>query len=172
MSENTLNYHWGKHHRAYCDNLNGQIAGTDLDGKTLEEIVLATWNGGKPTAAFNNAAQVSWGGWGGEKAAAGPAGRPACPVSCPTDRCPAPYVLTVRDDTLLARRDDRCSRRAPRAVGANISLYSPRPPSCPLSLHPPNLLPPHFLPQALPPLASLPPPPPPRYGITLSSGSR
>ena len=58
MSENTLNFHWGKHHRAYVDNLNGHIKGTDLESKSLEEIVVASWNNGSPTASFNNAAQV------------------------------------------------------------------------------------------------------------------
>eukprot|EP00775_Hariotina_reticulata_P013216 gene13216-13347_t len=58
MSKQTLEFHWGKHHRAYVDNMNKQIAGTELDGKTLEEIVLASWNNGSPTPVFNNAAQV------------------------------------------------------------------------------------------------------------------
>lgn len=58
MSKDTLEYHWGKHHRAYVDNMNKQIAGSDLENKTLEEIVLASWNGGSPTPVFNNAAQV------------------------------------------------------------------------------------------------------------------
>ena len=53
-----MELHWGKHHRAYVTNLNGQIKGTDLESKSLEEIVKATWGGGKPTPAFNNAAQV------------------------------------------------------------------------------------------------------------------
>ena len=53
-----LRAHTGKHHRAYVDNMNKQIAGTDLEGKSLEEIVLASWNGGSPTPVFNNAAQV------------------------------------------------------------------------------------------------------------------
>lgn len=48
----------GKHHRAYVDNMNKQIAGTELEGKSLEEIVLASWNKGNPTPVFNNAAQV------------------------------------------------------------------------------------------------------------------
>eukprot|EP00879_Flechtneria_rotunda_P008577 GHRR01008987.1.p1 GENE.GHRR01008987.1~~GHRR01008987.1.p1 ORF type:complete len:204 (+),score=75.31 GHRR01008987.1:145-756(+) len=48
----------GKHHRAYVDNMNKQIAGTELEGKSLEEIVLSSWNSGKPTPVFNNAAQV------------------------------------------------------------------------------------------------------------------
>jgi Fe-Mn family superoxide dismutase len=39
------------------NNLNGQIAGTDLEKLPLEEVMLKAWNGGKPTPAFNNAAQ-------------------------------------------------------------------------------------------------------------------
>jgi len=58
MSKKTFEFHWGKHHRAYVDNLNKQIAGTPLENKTLEEIVTETWNNGKPTPAFNNAAQI------------------------------------------------------------------------------------------------------------------
>jgi superoxide dismutase len=50
--------HTGKHHRAYVDNMNKQIAGTELEGKSLEEIVMASWNNGSPTPVFNNAAQV------------------------------------------------------------------------------------------------------------------
>jgi len=38
--------------------MNKQIAGTDLEKKSLEEIVLASWNKGSPTPVFNNAAQV------------------------------------------------------------------------------------------------------------------
>jgi Fe-Mn family superoxide dismutase len=58
MSKQTLEFHWGKHHRTYVDNMNKQIAGTDLDGKSLPEIVVASWNKGSPTPVFNNAAQV------------------------------------------------------------------------------------------------------------------
>ena len=53
-----MEYHWGKHHRTYVDNLNKQIAGGELDGKSIEEIVKATWGGGKPKPEFNNAAQT------------------------------------------------------------------------------------------------------------------
>jgi hypothetical protein len=62
MSKQTFEFHWGKHHRAYVDNLNKQIAGKDWDKKTLEEIVFASWNNGTPSPEFNNAAQVGWGG--------------------------------------------------------------------------------------------------------------
>uniref|UniRef100_A0A3Q7GUW9 superoxide dismutase n=1 Tax=Solanum lycopersicum TaxID=4081 RepID=A0A3Q7GUW9_SOLLC len=58
MSSRTFEFHWGKHHRAYVDNLNKQIDGTELDGKTLEDIILVTYNNGAPLPAFNNAAQA------------------------------------------------------------------------------------------------------------------
>jgi len=53
LSEETLEYHHGKHHNAYVTNLNGLVEGTDLAGKSLEEIILAADGG-----VFNNAAQV------------------------------------------------------------------------------------------------------------------
>jgi Fe-Mn family superoxide dismutase len=58
MSKQTFEFHWGKHHKAYVDNLNIQIKDKVYDTKTLEEIVVGAWNGGSPTAEFNNAAQV------------------------------------------------------------------------------------------------------------------
>ncbi|KAL4421987.1 hypothetical protein ABPG77_011010 [Micractinium sp. CCAP 211/92] len=58
MSKSTFEFHYGKHHAAYVNNLNGQIAGKDLESLSIEEVMLKTWNGGKPTPEFNNAAQV------------------------------------------------------------------------------------------------------------------
>ncbi|XP_024991353.1 superoxide dismutase [Fe], chloroplastic [Cynara cardunculus var. scolymus] len=58
MSKETLEYHWGKHHRAYVDNLNKQIEGTELDGMSLESIISASYNKGDILPAFNNAAQI------------------------------------------------------------------------------------------------------------------
>ena len=58
MSKDTLEFHWGKHHRTYVDNLNKQIAGNDLESLSLEEIVVATYNKGDLLPPFNNAAQV------------------------------------------------------------------------------------------------------------------
>lgn len=59
MSRETLDYHWGKHHRTYVENLNKQIVGTDLDTLPLEEVVLLSYNRGNMLPAFNNAAQVN-----------------------------------------------------------------------------------------------------------------
>lgn len=58
MSRETLEYHWGKHHRTYVENLNKQINGTELDGMSLEDIILVTYNNGNILPQFNNAAQV------------------------------------------------------------------------------------------------------------------
>lgn len=53
ISKQTLEFHHGKHLQAYVDNLNKLIAGTELEGKTLEEIVKASTGG-----VFNNAGQI------------------------------------------------------------------------------------------------------------------
>lgn len=53
ISEETLDFHYGKHHLAYVNNLNKLIEGTDLATQSLEEII-KTSSGG----IFNNAAQV------------------------------------------------------------------------------------------------------------------
>ncbi|MFC7049330.1 superoxide dismutase [Fe] [Emcibacter nanhaiensis] len=53
ISKETLEYHYGKHHNTYVVKLNGLIEGTELAGKSLEEIVKASSGG-----VFNNAAQV------------------------------------------------------------------------------------------------------------------
>jgi Fe-Mn family superoxide dismutase len=53
ISENTLNYHYGKHHNAYVVNLNKLITGTKFEGQALEEIIKNSDGG-----IFNNAAQV------------------------------------------------------------------------------------------------------------------
>lgn len=58
ISAKTIGFHYGKHHKAYVDNLNKLIAGTGFEGLPLEEIVKKT--AGKPEHAgiFNNAAQA------------------------------------------------------------------------------------------------------------------
>lgn len=54
LSEETLNYHYGKHHQAYVDKLNELIAGTQFENLSLDEIVQQAPLG----PIFNNAAQV------------------------------------------------------------------------------------------------------------------
>ncbi|MGK2286621.1 superoxide dismutase [Pedomonas sp. V897] len=58
MSANTLGFHHGKHHAAYVTNLNNLIKGTDLENKSLEEIILAVAGDASKAGIFNNAAQV------------------------------------------------------------------------------------------------------------------
>ena len=54
MSAETFEYHYGKHHQGYVDKLNKAVAGTDNEGKSLEEVISAAeLNSG----LFNNAAQ-------------------------------------------------------------------------------------------------------------------
>ena len=58
ISAETLSFHYGKHHKAYVDNLNKLVAGTDLSETPLETLIKAV--AGKPDKAgvFNNAAQI------------------------------------------------------------------------------------------------------------------
>lgn len=74
ISRTTIEFHYGKHHRTYVDNLNKLIAGTEFETMTLDEIVKHSEGG-----VFNNAAQVwnhnfYWNSLGGE--------RNDCPFGC------------------------------------------------------------------------------------------
>lgn len=53
MSEQAFEYHHGKHHKTYVDNLNKLIEGTEFEDSSLEEIIRRSSG-----AIFNNAAQV------------------------------------------------------------------------------------------------------------------
>ena len=53
ISANTLSFHHGKHLQAYVDNLNKLLAGTEWEGKPLEQIVRTSTG-----AIFNNAGQI------------------------------------------------------------------------------------------------------------------
>ena len=53
LSPETFEYHYGKHHKAYVDNLNKMIDGTAHAGSSLEEIIMSSEGG-----MFNNAAQI------------------------------------------------------------------------------------------------------------------
>lgn len=54
ISEETLEYHYGKHHATYVSKLNGLIPGTEFENASLEEIIKNAPAGG----VFNNAAQI------------------------------------------------------------------------------------------------------------------
>ncbi|WP_165856702.1 superoxide dismutase [Marinobacter sp. JSM 1782161] len=54
ISQETLEYHYGKHHQTYVTKLNGMVEGTENADKSLEEIIKSAGPGG----LFNNAAQV------------------------------------------------------------------------------------------------------------------
>jgi Fe-Mn family superoxide dismutase len=52
ISAETIEYHYGKHHKAYVDNLNKLILGTEFEKMSLEEIIKKASG-----SVFNNAAQ-------------------------------------------------------------------------------------------------------------------
>ena len=58
ISANTLDFHYGKHHKAYVDNGGKLIAGTDLEPLSLEEIIRKTAGDAAKAGIFNNVAQV------------------------------------------------------------------------------------------------------------------
>lgn len=58
ISERTMEFHYGKHHKAYVDNLNKQIAGTHFEQMSLEEIIRKTAGKTEYAGIFNNAAQA------------------------------------------------------------------------------------------------------------------
>jgi Fe-Mn family superoxide dismutase len=58
ISAKTLNFHHGKHHRGYVENVNKMIVGTELADLRLYEIVIATAGKADRASIFNNAAQA------------------------------------------------------------------------------------------------------------------
>ena len=53
ISQETLEYHYGKHHQTYVTNLNNLVPGTEFENASLEDIVMKSSGG-----VFNNAAQI------------------------------------------------------------------------------------------------------------------
>ena len=53
ISGETIDYHYGKHHKTYVDNLNKMIEGTEFADMALEDIIRKSQGG-----MFNNAAQI------------------------------------------------------------------------------------------------------------------
>jgi Fe-Mn family superoxide dismutase len=58
MKAETFEYHYGKHHKAYVDNLNKLTDGTELADKSLEEVIQISFKDSSKAGIFNNAAQV------------------------------------------------------------------------------------------------------------------
>jgi superoxide dismutase, Fe-Mn family len=58
ISAQTLGFHYGKHHKAYVDNLNKLVAGTEFEGQPLEAIIKATAGKADKAPLFNNSAQI------------------------------------------------------------------------------------------------------------------
>ena len=58
ISANTLSFHYGKHHKAYVDNLNKLVAGTEYESAPLEKIIMETAGKADKAGVFNNAAQI------------------------------------------------------------------------------------------------------------------
>jgi superoxide dismutase, Fe-Mn family len=53
ISARTIEFHYGKHHQAYVNNLNNLVKGTEFENAKLEEIIKKASGG-----IFNNAAQI------------------------------------------------------------------------------------------------------------------
>jgi Fe-Mn family superoxide dismutase len=58
ISENTINFHYGKHHQTYVTNFNNLLKDTDLIGKSLEEVIKISAVDKTKAGIFNNSAQV------------------------------------------------------------------------------------------------------------------
>ena len=58
ISANTLSFHYGKHHKAYVDNLNNLVKGTPFESASLEAIITETAGKADKAGIFNNAAQI------------------------------------------------------------------------------------------------------------------
>ncbi|HQJ10210.1 MAG TPA: superoxide dismutase, partial [Deltaproteobacteria bacterium] len=58
ISARTLEFHHGKHHKAYVDTTNKLVSGTDLENAPLETIIQKAAADPTKTTLFNNSAQV------------------------------------------------------------------------------------------------------------------
>jgi superoxide dismutase, Fe-Mn family len=58
MSEQTFDFHHGRHHQAYVTNLNNLIKDSPLASQSLEELITGSYKDTTKTGVFNNAAQV------------------------------------------------------------------------------------------------------------------
>jgi Fe-Mn family superoxide dismutase len=58
MSEQTFDFHHGRHHQAYVTNLNNLIKDSPLERQSLEDLIKGSYKDTTKTGVFNNAAQV------------------------------------------------------------------------------------------------------------------
>jgi superoxide dismutase, Fe-Mn family len=58
ISGKVIEFHYGKHHKTYVDKTNELVKGTELQGKSLEDIIRATYGKADKTPLYNAASQV------------------------------------------------------------------------------------------------------------------
>jgi Fe-Mn family superoxide dismutase len=58
ISEKTVSFHYGKHHKGYIDKTNELVKGTEFAGKALADIVSATYGKADKTPLYNAASQA------------------------------------------------------------------------------------------------------------------
>ena len=58
ISSQTMDFHYGKHHKAYVEKLNELVANTRFAAMTLDDVVTASWKEPGSRPIFNNAAQA------------------------------------------------------------------------------------------------------------------
>jgi superoxide dismutase, Fe-Mn family len=58
MKGETFEYHYGKHHKAYVDNLNNLTKDTEWANKSLDDVIVQSFSDASKAGIFNNAAQV------------------------------------------------------------------------------------------------------------------
>ena len=58
MKGETFEYHYGKHHKAYVDNLNNLTKDTPMADQSLEDVIKSSFGDSTKAGIFNNAAQV------------------------------------------------------------------------------------------------------------------
>jgi Fe-Mn family superoxide dismutase len=58
ITAHTMGFHYGKHHKAYVDNLNKLVPGTEFADLPLEQVIAGSAGKADKVGIFNNAAQI------------------------------------------------------------------------------------------------------------------
>ena len=58
ISEQTIEFHYGKHHQTYVTNLNNLVQGSENESENLEDLIKMSAGKADMVGIFNNAAQV------------------------------------------------------------------------------------------------------------------